>query len=370
MRKHSEQLVSVLSASFNRKLLVDVFHGSNRVLEDVPVESWSFEADSSAEVKTGGKGVIVYSSVNGESMLPSGTKGTLSAFRARLLFTLEVSAGGFKERIVLGWGRVTANPPGRDEFADVNGVRRAVVSRVPVEWDGLDIDLRRRGFRFPEAPPSLASCWAEVRRITGFPVVENAPDQAIPAGTVWEAVQGGRLDAVQQLAKILGGRMVVNPEGALTLIHDVRSGSDGVLVIGAQGTVTDLADEIDTENVYTAVVGNFETEDRTPITAEAFVSVGDLAIDGLYPEYTRYWSSPLIKTQAAADAAVKSLLNNSIGSQTYEVPIQCVINPLIELGDVLTVEGHTRPLRGRVVSYSLSDSELMNVVLEAERSLA
>lgn len=370
MRKHTEQLKGVLTNSFSRRLLVDVFHGSDRILEDVPMESWSFEADLEAEVKSGGKGVIVYSSVDGESMLPQGTKGDLSAFRARLLFTLEVSAGSFTERVVLGWGRVTANPPGRDEFAVVNGVRRCVVSRVPVEWDGLDIDIRRRSFRFPEAPPSLASCWEEVRRITGFPVVANVPDKPIPAGTVWEAVKGGRLKAVQELAKILGGRMVVNPEGALTLVPDVAGEPVGELVIGAQGTVIDLADEIDTEDVYTAVVGTFETDARTPITAVAEITTGDLAVGGLFPENTLHWSSPLIKTQQAADAAVRSMLLQSIGSQTYDVPIQCVINPLTELGDVLPVKGHTRPLKGRVVKYSLSDSELMNVTLAAERSLA
>lgn len=369
MRSHSKQLREVLTQSFNRRILVDVFHGSDRVLEDVPVESWSYEADASGNIKSGGKGVIVYRSVNGESLLPTGTKGVVSAFRARVLFTLEVSAGDFSERVTLGWGRVVANPPGRDDVQTVNGAPRVVASRVPVEWDGLDVELQRRGFRFPESPPSLTSCWEELRRITGFPVVANVPDKPIPAGTVWEATQGGRLDAVQTLGGILGGRIVVNPDGALTLVPDVWGDVVGELTIGPNGTVIDLADEIDTDNVYTAVVGTFETDDRKPIYAVATVEKGDLAVGGDYPEYTRYYSSPLVKTQAQADAAVQAVLTQSIGSQTYEVPIQCVINPLIELGDVLRVVGHTRELEGRVVKYSLSDSEVMNVTLEANRNL-
>lgn len=370
MRKHGPQLEGVLSKSFNRRLLVDVFHGSDRVLEDVPVESWSFEAGLSGKLKTGGKGVIVHQSVNGESLLPVGTKGVLSAFRARLLFTLEVSAGSLKERVVLGWGRVVANPPGRDTSMTLMGVPRVVASYVPVEWDGLDVELDRRGFRFPETPPSLMSCWEEVRRITGFPVVTNMPDKAIPADTVWEAKQGGRLEAVQALAGLLGGRMVVNPEGALTVAPDEWGDPVGELVIGENGTIVDLADEVDTDDVYTAVVGTFETPDRKPLYAVAEVTRGDLAVDGLFPENTRYYSSPLVDTQAEANAAVQSVLDSSIGSQTYEVPIQCVINPLIELGDVVKVVGHTRELEGRVVKYNLSDSELMNVVLEARRSLS
>lgn len=370
MRIHTPELLDVLTGSFNRRLVVDVFHGTDRVLEDLPVTGWTFEGDLGGEIKHSGRGTIVYASESGESLVPEGTTGVLSPFRARLLMMLEVYTDqGFTERINLGWMQVTKVPSAFDTFAEVNGVRRVVSSVVEIVFESLDVLVARRGFRFPEQPKSLASCYNEIRLITGFPVSESVADKPIPALPTYEATQGGRLKAVQALAGALGGRAVVDPAGAFTVVPDKVGPVVGKLAIGPQGTVVDVGYEVDTDNVYNCVVGQFEDANRNPIYAVAEVTDGDLAVDGLFDEYTRYYSSDFVKTQTQANAAVKSVLAQSIGSQQYEVPVQCVINPLPELGDTVEVTGHVRPLKGRVVKYTLSDSALMNLVLEVHRDL-
>src|SRR5690606_14357181 len=107
-------LEGVLHGSFTRRLLVNVYHGTDRVLEDVPFEDWSLSGDLGAQVSYSGAGTVVYSSVNGESLSPVGTKGVLSPFRARLELVMEISAGVWVERVSLGTFRVTAAGPARD----------------------------------------------------------------------------------------------------------------------------------------------------------------------------------------------------------------------------------------------------------------
>jgi hypothetical protein len=45
------------------------------------------------------------------------------------------------------------------------------------------------------------------------------------------------------------------------------------------------------------------------------------------------------------------------------------VNPLGELGDVLELNEWVRPLTGRLVSFQLSDSELMSLTLRVTRPL-
>lgn len=370
MRQSSAQLPDVLSYSFTRQLFLNVFHGATRVHSDLRMESWQLEGSLGSEVKISGAGVVVFDSVAGESLLPVGTKGDLSPFRARLELVMEISAGDFVERISLGMFRLTRNPEARDFTATVNGQSRVVASRIGVTFRSLDENTRRWGLRFPEQPPSLTSCYDELRRLTSMPVEETVADQPIPAGTTWEAKQGGRLDAVQKLASILGGTAVVNSRGAWEIIPDEIGASVGSIRLGPNGTVTDVGYEVDTDTVYNEVVGVFEDANRNPIYAVATASEGsDLDPAGLYEPNTRYYSSDSVKTQAQADTAVQAVLDQSISGQMYDVPIQCHINPLVELGDVLALEEWDRPLVGQLVKFSMSDSALMNVTLRAHRSL-
>lgn len=369
MRQHSDGLRDVLSGSFDRQVTVNVFHGVERVKEGLRLESWTLRGDLDAQVACTGSGVIVYESVKGESLVPEGTKGVLSPFRATLELVMTVTAGRFEESVSLGLFDITSIPSAFDVYADVNDQRVVVASRVEVEFASLDRRVLRRGFRSPEHPPSLTSCFDELRRITGFPVEQTVDDQPIPANIVWEPKQGGRLEAVQRLGDILGGIPVVNSSGAFTIIPDEVGDPVGELWLGSNGTVVDVGYSVDTDTVYNTVVGHFEDDNRTEIWAVAEVLTGDLAVDGLYGENTRYFSSEFVKTKAQAETAVQSVLALATGSQQYDVPVQCHINPLVELGDVLELKGWVRPLVGRLWAFAMSSTELMTVTLRVERPL-
>lgn len=369
MRQHTSALKDVLTGSFTRRIFVNVFHGSDRVAEGLAFTSWSFDGDLGAEVGYSGSGVIVCESVDGESWSPTGTEGVLSPFRARLELVMEISAGEFTEQVSLGMVKVVKVPSAEDQTVVVDGRTRVVSSRVAVSFLSTDEALRRRGFRFPDTSKAGVSVWGEVRRLSAFPVEESVPDVTVPSLKTWEAAQGGRLKALHELGRLLGGTLVVNSRGALTLVPDEMPAPVGVLQLGESGTVTEIEAEIDTDGVYNEVVGTFEDANRNPIYSVASVATGDLAPDGLYGTNTRYYSSDLVKTQAQADAAVKAVLNESISSLMYDVQVQCLINPLVEIGDVWQVDGWNRPLVGRVVKVGLFDSPLMTLTLRVKRVL-
>lgn len=369
MRPHTSTLAEVIKDSHSRKLFVEVFHGPERVMPGLELTDWELEWDLTREVKFAGSATVVYESVSGESLTPDGTEGILSPFKARLLLTMEVSAGAFTERITLGWARVDGSPRGQDYYADTIYGRVVVASVVEITFLGLEENVRRRGFRAPEQPRALTSVYTELRRITGMTVVPTVPDAAIPAAVVYEATRGGRLKAVQDLWGVLGCTGVITPAGQWVGVPNAAGAPVGELALGEQGTVLDIGSEIETDEVYNCVVGSFEDADRNPIFVTAEETSGPLATNGPYGENTLYYSSPLVTTWTAADKTVKAILTQSIGGQLYQVPIQCLINPVAELGDVLTVSGWDRPLQGRLIKVRMGVGASMEATLEVQRSL-
>lgn len=370
MRQGSEELVAVLAGSFERDMTVNVFNGTERVLQGERLESYQLESDLGRKVCSSGSGTVVHKSVNGESLLPVGTSGELSPFRARVEPTMTIRAGTFSETVSLGIFRVTGVPSARDSLVEFDGREIVDASTVALRFASLDEDTARWGFRFPEQSPEGASAFGEIRRFTGMPVEETVPDVSVPALKAWEAKQGSRLDAVLELGRTLGGSAVVNSRGAWEIIPDAVGQPVAKLQLGEFGTVIDIADEIDTDLIYNEVVGSFEDANGNPLFAVAAVTEGDLSVDGPYGANTRYYSSDLVKTQAQADAAVKAVLSQSIGSQQYDVVVQCHVNPLVEMGDVVEVLGWRRKLIGRIEKISLSDSPYMNITLRVHRGLS
>lgn len=370
MRQHSQELLDTLSGSFERELTVNVYTSSNRMLEGARFESWQLSSDLSRAICGQGSGVVVHSSVDGESLVPVGTKGILSPFRARVEPVLTIRAGEFQESVSLGTFRVMAVPSAED-FVTVFEDREIVTaSRVGVKFDSLESDVERWGFAFPETSPAGASAFDEIRRFTNMAVEETVEDVALPSMKTWEAKQGGRLEAVMELGRILGGTAVVNSRGAWVIIPDEVGEHVATLRLGELGTVLDVADEIDTDTVYNEVIGSFEDAAGNPFYSIARVTDGPLSVNGPYGVNTRYYSSDLVKTQAQGDTAVQSVLDQSIGSQQYDVQIQCHINPLVEIGDVASLTGWKRPMFGRIRNVSLTDGPLMNVTMRVARGLS
>lgn len=370
MRQHSAHLAEVLTESFTTRLIADAFYGAERTLADLPVGSWELQWNSEAKIKSAGSLTVEYTSDVAESLSPGEFTDVLAPFGQELNLLMEVSAGEFKETVQLGHYRLTAVPNARDDYAQLMNRTITVGSRVTLTLEDRLIGVERAGFQSEQSPPSMASCWTEIQRLTGMQVLRSVPDKAIPNSVVYLAEQGGRLKAVQELAGVLGGSAYVTPDGAISVLPDAAGGIVGKLTLGDSGTILDVAHSMESEGVYNEVVGNFEDANRNPLYAVASITSGPLAVDGPYGRYTRYYSSPFVKTPAAAQSAVDAILSQVSSTQTYRVPVQCLVNPLIEDGDVVSVQRPIgEPLVGRVVNHKFGASNLMSLELDVQRDV-
>jgi hypothetical protein len=370
VRPGSDALKDVLTGSFSTRLIADVFYGVERTMKDVPVVDWSLSWNVGAEIKATGSVTVQFTDELARSMTPKRFTDTFSAFGQEMNLLLEVSAGRFTETVQLGRYRVTAVPSSRDAYFGFSG--RTLVSGSTIELTLEDrlVGVKRWGFPSEQNPVLTGSCWGELGRLTGMQVKRSGlPDKGVPGSVVYAASEGARLKAVQELANALGGVPYCTPDGALSVLPDKPGAPVVELVLGEGGTILDVEYSLESDGVYNEVVGTYEDADRNPIVYVAQILEGPLRVGGPYGTYTRYYSSQLVKTGAQAGPATEAVLRQVSASRTYRVPVVCVVNPLIEFGDVVTVEvpGSAVPLSGRVQSYGLSSAGSMSLELEVSR---
>ena len=366
MRAHSDMLAEVLlSGSFDVKLHVDVFAGTDRVIRDLSVVGWSLGWDYST-IGFSGSLDVVEQTDDGTSLIPRGPYGDLSPHAgARVLILMEVSAGAFSETIQLGWARVVGYSDARDTVVTVDGRRVVTATEISLDISGIEVGVQRDGLAAPEQPASGATCYSEIRRLSDLPCVETLPDKPAPSVT-YEAKQGGRWEACLNLAKHLGGVLYVTPQGGLT-VHDPDAALSLELTVGDDGTIHDYTQSADTDAVYNVVHGSFEDDAGNPIYATAELLDGPMRADGEYGRYARYYSSDFVKTQTAANSAVQSILSQYTWGELYEVPVTCIVNPLVEVGDRVKASTTETTVEGIVTSVQLKPGALMQLTLEVAR---
>lgn len=371
MRASTSQLTDVVSSSQSSYLLVDVLHGTDRVAQDVVPVSWSLSGDLSRDPKYTGRLRFVHESVAGESWVPDGATGVLSPFRATLILTHVTVAGGFEERTQLGFFDVVAVPFAEDTVAHVNarytdgvlsgGLETVVTSTVDVDIASLDNRVLADSL---VSPATVTGSAVTVWRSYGLlPVAAEGADTLNT--TTFPAEQGSRLDLVQACAKTLGGVAVVNSRGQWALVDDDAPVLE-LQAWGDQSTVIDVSATVDLDGFYNVVVGDYEDVNGVPIRS-VWEAPGRLSPTELGRRWVRYHSSDTVRTQAVADATTRAIGLGSI-SQELDVPITCIHNPLLEVGDRVTVTGWIRPLAGVAQEVASGDGSTMRVVVRVRRT--
>lgn len=365
MRTSTEQLGRVLrGGSFRAVLTVDVFYGPDRVLQDVPVDDWLFTGDLGAEVCYGGELSIVYQGDLAESYTPREVTDALAPFGQRVIPYLTVSAGPFTERVQLGVFRIADVPEAEDQFLTRGGRRLVVGSVVRVTLLDLFEQVRRAKFRSLEQPASLTSAWGEIARVTGLPVTQSVADAAIPQTITYDR---SRLTATQVLASVLDARAVMLSDGSVGAVPNTPGAAVADLLIGDEGVVLSAGYSLSSKDIPNVVVGDFEDSTGNQIHVEAALPDGHpLAPTGPYGENVAEYASDkkqLIKTRAAAQAAVNAELTR-LSSVSALVPVEALLDPRLELGDVVTIQQPDRTLTARIRKWSIGHLSPMSLTVE------
>lgn len=363
-RPSTEQLDGVLrGGSFTIDVTFDVYYGTTRVLGDVPATDWSFDGDIDAEIPHAGKLTAVYQGDFAESFTPRDVTDALAPFGQRVIPYFTVSAGQFKHRLQVGVYEIADVPSGRDSFIRHNG--RELVTGSVVELELLDLfrRVKRARFRSIQQPASLTSTWTEIVRITGLPVTRTVADQPIPATVTYDR---SRIDTLAMLASNLGGRPVMLADGTFGVIPDAPGTVAARYEIGDEGVILDVGYSLpgDVPNV---IVGDFEDTNGNPIHVEAATLDGALAVTGPYGENVVDYPDDLkqlINSQAAAQKAVDDYLAQRQKAARPQVPVDALIDPRRELGDVIELERPDRLLTTRVLKYSFAKDSAMQLTVE------
>jgi hypothetical protein len=380
MRDTTATLGEVLKSSFGARLIADVFYDDERTLKGLDVGAYTLQWDIEGEIKGNGYLDVVYQGGTGDSLTPREFTDRLAPFGQEVNLLMEITAGTFSETVMLGRYRIVAAPTASDRYAKFMGRQVVTGTTLRVNIADLLVGVQREGLRWP-SPPLRSTTYAEMQRLSGLPILESVPDAPIPTGVIYEPKDGGRLEAVQMLASWLGGTAVVTALGELTVVPFEPGDVVNTISMGEDGRILDVQTGMDSEGVYNEVVGTYQSDDGTPFYSVASINSGPLAVSGPYGRYTFNDTAQGVQTQGQANIRARQQLDRLISGQSYRITVTCVLDPRVEVGDMVTLNG---PLEfdqddptdegtpaftdtGRVLSCGFGTDNTMTITLDVAR---
>lgn len=218
-------------------------------------------------------------------------------------------------------------------------------------------------FTSTQAPVSGNGTWAELRRLSPFPIVQTLPDAPVPATLVYS---DSRIDSMQMLADNIGGVLVMTREGAVTVVDPDPLSSSRIPQVVLSGSIQSV--ETGMKNDYYNVVAVTSSTG----SSDSVLSVASLQ-DG--PRRARVGnrrvfrtSSPAVTNASTARAYAQRKLTQMATQRVSQVKVTCLPNVAVELGDIVQA---TDPITGRVslgmvsdIDYDLDPTKLMTMTLD------
>lgn len=374
MREVDEDFLLTVASSHQQITEVNVWAGGEIIAAGIPVTSGGIDFDSDADMTRISRGITVVSEDN--SLTPLTTSAPLAPYGPRLEVRAGAVVAGERRMVRLGFLRISSSEPSEQYYRDGANVLRRSASVISVEADDLLQIISDAAFLNPEQPPAGAHCHSEIRRLVGTLLPCNdfagVPDPAVPSTIKYDDGQGGRLKAVQALAAACDATCRATDDGYLTLVPRARS-AEPVLTLrtagtpdGRSGQIIQLKRKMTRDQVYNAVIARGEAEgDAAPVQGIAYDTVTPARWGGDFGVKPYTFNSPLITTQAQADSAAITRLNNLIAGRDYEITTTVVPNPAVELDDCVRLVTPFEEFIGVVRSYSypLVPGGLMSVTL-------
>lgn len=364
MRPGSELMRKMLASDFELTFSADLMYGSSRVAEGLEVVSPSLSADSSGQVEMSGRLSVVWSDLAGVDVAPFDPSDMFSPFGFRVVLFVVVRAGSVEARQQVADLTITEVPSVDGEPFVWGETPIYSGQRVDLVVKDRMVEVQRDRFTKLEQPASLSSVWAEIARLTGFAVSRTLPDAAVTKSVVYEE---SRVDAVQQLAALLGGVAFMEWDGTLSARPLIPGGPVAELVLGSDGTIVQVGSSLSADGVYNGVVVRGEGEGQSQILAESWIISGPLRAtpDGAertpFHRVPYFYSSPFITTSAQAEAYAPALLGRVSAPRSATLEVTCVTNPLLQVGDVVSVRDSRFVWTVRLTRVPLEQSALMTV---------
>lgn len=366
MRPGSDLMRDLLSSSFELSFSADLFYGSDRVVSGLEVVSPSVVSDSSGMVEMSGRLGVVWADPDGADIAPHDAGDLFSPFGYRVVLFAVVRAGVSEARQQIADLTITEVPSVDGEPFVWGETLIYAGQRVDLVVKDRMVEVQRDKFTKLEQPASLLSCYDEIARLTGFALTRTVDDAAVTKSVVYEE---SRVDAVQQLAALLGGVAFMEWDGTLC-IRPVNAGTPvAELELGENGTIVQVGSSLSADGVYNGVIIRGEGDAQEQILAELWVSSGPLRASTAgdrspFHRVPYFYSSPFITTSVQAAAYAPGLLERVSSPRAATLQVTCVTNPLLQVGDVVLVTDQRFVWTVRLTRVPLERSGVMTVTAD------
>lgn len=370
MRRSTPQLVEVLRGSFSHWYEADLWYDGQRRLQDIPLNITELSDDDSQAVKSWASAKLTWTDAFGRSILPVAIGDLFSPFGAELAIYAVTSAGSFRERTEMGWFQITDVPSMRDQTMFWKKRNRIIVTGSVLELTLKDrlVQVQRDTFDVPSAPiVPLLTVWNEIGRITGLQLTRSIPDGSISRSV---AYQEDRLEAVLDLADIIGGVPYMASDGTLTMRPKVWPAAVDTMRRGDGGSIINIGRGMSAEGVYNAVIFRGQDDNQGKVLATSEIISGPFRTKNptgsRSPAHRRptFRSNQFVKSKAQAQAYTDSELARVSTLGATKWPITEIWNPLREVGDVVNVvDEYGNTVLCRVVSIKRSGGHTQEVVV-------
>lgn len=356
MQEASQDYLDAGGGSSRPVAVADSWYDGELIAEDLPIISGSITLDSSRAIH--GAGNLVIGSPDG-TFVPRGWNAPLAPFGSEIQVRCGLQAAvGSTELFSLGWYRLETSKP--DEWwgsyphpTDPDAPPLWVCKGVKVTTDASDhmSYVDRYKFLAPEAPASLTSVLTEIRRLARdtVPIADwtGIGDAPIPATISY---QSSRLQAIQDLADVLGRVARMDPDGALMLYPKTSTGpAVWTVEVGPNtGKIMNWDRPLTSAGLYNAVVSSGATPEGIPVQGIVVEAGGPLRWGGPFGRVPYLYSSPLITSQAAADADAETRLSRLIRERVVPVVVRTAPNFALLLDDVVELALPDSTLTGPV----------------------
>jgi len=179
-------------------------------------------------------------------------------------------------------------------------------------------------------------------------------DRQCPRSMEWS---DDRIGALYEIADAWPARIRTDQWGQIAVLPALAGVPTPAVSLtdGEGGTVIGTARADTRDQVYNRIVvraSGTDTADKPPIQAVVDQQTGPMRTSGPYLVVTKYWSSPLITTEAQARASGVTMLANSL-RPSRTVPVTLAPDPRLDLDDAVEIISDGARDWGYITAYEL-----------------
>lgn len=320
---------AIEDGTFTYDVRASVWLGGALLADDVPVADGTEESDRSLNVPERITLTVPKSDDQGRSWTPVAETDPLAAAGQTVKIMLGIGTAGGMEWFQRGEFLILSS----EEGDDGQSVRSTLV--------GLLYRVQEAGFVGPFQPAgTLASTLRALIEPAMQADLSGAPaDLAVPAAVNFDT---DRIGAVYNVLDAWSAVAYTTQQGTVLVLPDVTPDTPvATFTNGVGGTVVTAAGKSTRDGAFNVVVATGTAPDGTEVRGVAFVDSGPWAYPGgaANPLPVPYgYASPLLQTQAQADAAAVTVLRRKLREAVRRrFTITAQVDPRLQLGDPVRV---------------------------------